>query len=297
MVINVDTEDLSAVQSAAESQGTAAAIRTNLHELDGYDAASPARAEASVRVHTITIHTITIHKTTILYIINSIYVQLSYAFNLSIPSLLQLSLFYTNINFYSYTHTHSYTYINTLQVSDVEIATLSVITFTQCIDGVSEEDAETDSFQATLVAAVSSQIQSDTEEEHTVLVTGVSLDGTCGGPVVRYEVEDVCPSHLDTLITSLETRAMAGVIATQLHDAGFNGAEVEPADAQVETAQVVSHYEVVEYTQDLQGVTAIEAKSDAFKDSFKKSIAAQFGGYRMMDADNIDILSVTIVSR
>ena len=90
---------------------------------------------------------------------------------------------------------------------------------------------------------------------------------------------------------------MAGVIATQLHDAGFNGAEVEPADAQVETAQVVSHYEVVEYTQELTGVTAIEAKSDSFKDSFKKSIAAQFGGYRMMDADNIEILSVTIAAR
>ena len=37
-------------------------------------------------------------------------------------------------------------------------------------------------------------------------VTGVSLDGTCGGPVVRYEVLDVCPSHLDTMVTSLETR-------------------------------------------------------------------------------------------
>ena len=88
----------------------------------------------------------------------------------------------------------------------MEIATLSVITFSQCIDGVSVEDAETDSFQATLVAAVGSQIESDTEEEHTVKVTGVSLDGTCGGPVVQYEVLDVCPSHLDTMVTSLETR-------------------------------------------------------------------------------------------
>ena len=91
--MNVDTEDLPAVEAAAESQGTAAAIGTNLHEI-GYNTAKPQPAEAAV--------------------------------------------------------------------SDVEIATLSVITFNQCIDGVSVEDAESDSFQATLVAAVDSQIQSGT---------------------------------------------------------------------------------------------------------------------------------------
>ena len=117
--------------------------------------------------------------------------------------------------------------------------------------------------------------------------------------LLHSNVTNISPLFLTppTAISRASLRAMAGVISTQLHDAGFNGAEVEQADAQVDTMQVVSHYEIVEYTQDLTGVSAIEAKSDSFKDSFKKSIAAQFGGYRMMDADNIDIVSVTIDAR
>ena len=180
------------MQAAAESQGTASAISTNLHEI-GYDSATPKRAEAAVTnnpssqpthsTHPLNIHSHpprTIFSTRPLHHSSTLQ-QLTYLqFN---PRLLQHSpptYLAPPTSLTLTTHVpcrvpcrplHDPTH----QVSDVEIATLSVITFNQCIDGVSVEDAESDAFQATLVAAVGSQIQSGNGNDDTLYQHGHNL--------------------------------------------------------------------------------------------------------------------------
>ena len=94
---------------------------------------------------------------------------------------------------------------------------------------------------------------------------------------------------------AVESDAMADVIADNLQDVGFDNADVEAADAQITTVEVIEMPEpappapeqVIVAQQEFQGVNPEEAQSEEFQDAVEQAVADQL---------NVDVEDVTISS-
>ena len=109
------------------------------------------------------------------------------------------------------------------------------------------------------------------------------------------QVSDVDPLDQIAVEKAVESDAMADVIADNLQDVGFDNADVEAADAQITTVEVIEMPEpappapeqVIVAQQEFQGVNPEEAQSEEFQDAVEQAVADQL---------NVDVEDVTISS-
>jgi hypothetical protein len=181
-------------------------------------------------------------------------------------------------------------------VSNVRIFTVTVVRTVTPIAGVTVADGESADFQAAIQAAVAKQLGSDVEEILTSSVKISSVAESDGGVVMTFDVEHVCPTHLERMRASLESQQMADVISSSLQNAGYESAEASRSSAEVTTVSAVVHYEVVAYEQVLTGVSVAEARRVALS-TVRQAIAGELGRLTTrMDADDVDITSVTVTA-
>lgn len=127
------------------------------------------------------------------------------------------------------------TTIETIQMPEpVPPEPAQVIVAQQEFQGVTPEQAQGNDFQGALAQAVADQLDVDPS---FVTVTSVTTNDD-GAVVVMYVVQGVDPADVGDAQDNLQARDMAAAIGANLHDAGFEGAEVGPADTGMANVEV-----------------------------------------------------------
>ena len=97
-----------------------------------------------------------------------------------------------------------------------------------------------------------------------------------GHVVVVYVVQGVDAEDIEEVQQQLESGDMADAIGDNLQDAGFDGADVQEADAAPATVEI-SQEPVIESEQPVNGVSLDQAQSDEFQDAFEEAVAGKLG--------------------
>ena len=134
------------------------------------------------------------------------------------------------------------------------------------------EQAQGQDFQDAVEQAVADELG---VEPDTVTVTSVTTNDD-GHVVVVYVVQGVDPEDIEEVQQQLESGDMADAIGDNLQDAGFKGADVQPADAAPATVEI-SQEPVIESDQPVNGVSLDQAQSDEFLDAFEEAVAGKLG--------------------
>ena len=117
----------------------------------------------------------------------------------------------------------------------VHISTIAqVIVAQQEFQGITPEQAQGNDFQGALAQAVADQLDVDPS---FVTITSTT-EGDDGAVVIMYVVQGVDPADVANAQDDLQNRDMAAAIGENLHEAGFDGAEVGPADTGMANVQV-----------------------------------------------------------
>ena len=181
-----------------------------------------------------------------------------------------------------------------LSFSSRQISSEPVIEAQQTISGgATFEDAQSDQFQNAFMNAVGGQLGVDPED---VRITDVTVDER-GAVSITYQVADVDPMDQITVQKGAESMGMADIIAANLQQAGFDQVEVEPADAQITSVQIVEFPEpepaapeqVIMAQQEFQGVTPDQAQGADFQDAVEQAVADQLD----IDPEMVTVTSVT----
>ena len=178
-------------------------------------------------------------------------------------------------------------------VATVEVVEEPVIEASQVVNGVTLEQAQTDEFQDAAKEAVVEELKVPAED---VTITAVTEDED-GHVVFTYQVADVDPLEQIAVQKAAESDAMADGISDTLQEAGFEGADVETADAQITTVEVIDMpdgdesevQKVVEVQQEIAGVSEKDANTDEFQAAVADAVADQLN----VDTDDVTITSVT----
>ena len=136
---------------------------------------------------------------------------------------------------------------------------------------------------AVVEQAVADQLDIDPE---LVTVTSVTTNDE-GHVVVVYVVQGVEPEDMEDMQQQMESGDMADAIGDNLQDAGFKGADVEPADAAPATVEV-TEVPVIESEQPVSGVSLDQAQSEEFQDAFEEGVAGKLG----LGKDEVEVTGV-----
>ena len=109
-----------------------------------------------------------------------------------------------------------------------------VIVAQQEFQGITPEQAQGNDFQGALAQAVADQLDVDPS---FVTITSTT-EGEGGAVVIMYVVQGVDAADVGDAQEDLQNRDMAAAIGANLHDAGFDDAEVGPADTGMANVQV-----------------------------------------------------------
>ena len=126
----------------------------------------------------------------------------------------------------------------------------------QEFQGIPPEQAQSQDFQDAIEQAVADQLDVDPD---FVTVTSVTTNED-GNVVVVYVVQNP-PEDAEE---DLESRDMAQAIGGALQEAGFDDAQVSPADAAPATVEI-SQEPAIESEQPVSGVTLDQAQSENFQ--------------------------------
>ena len=158
-----------------------------------------------------------------------------------------------------------------------------VIMAQQEFQGVTPDQAQGADFQDAVEQAVADQLDIDPE---MVTVTSVTTNDE-GHVVVVYVVQGVEPEDMDNMQQQMESGDMADAIGDNLQDAGFKGADVEPADAAPATVEITQE-PVIESAQTVSGVSLDQAQSEEFQDAFEEGVAGKLG----VGKDEVEVTGV-----
>ena len=101
------------------------------------------------------------------------------------------------------------------------------------------DQAQAPAFQDAVAQAVADQLDVDPS---AVTITSTTV-GDNGAVVVMYVVQGVDAGDVGDAQDSLQNRDMAAAIGENLHEAGFDEAEVGPADTGIANVQVMDYYD------------------------------------------------------
>ena len=99
------------------------------------------------------------------------------------------------------------------------------------------DQAQAPAFQDAVAQAVADQLDVDPS---AVTITSTTV-GDNGAVVVMYVVQGVDAGDVGDAQDSLQNRDMAAAIGENLHEAGFDDAEVGPADTGIANVQVMDY--------------------------------------------------------
>ena len=109
-------------------------------------------------------------------------------------------------------------------------------------------------------------------------------------------MSDVDPLDQIAVEKAVESDTMADVITNNLQDVGFDNADVESADAEITTVEVIEMPEpappapeqVIVAQQEFQGVNPDQAATEEFQEAVEQAVADQLD----VDVEDVEVTSV-----